>query len=87
MRIVATMEPDQSICGIPVFKAALPRWLRAVALPNIQTIFYSRRLKTQDSISKAVRHEYIHLILDNGKHGREFKRWCLRLGLDPKEHV
>lgn len=73
-----------------VWKTHLPRGTRGLSMnlgKNQSIIFYSHRLYSQPSIVEVIKHEAIHLLLGNGKHGKWFKRLCLERGLNPKNHV
>ena len=89
-RVNVRIRVDDHTYKIPTWKASLPLWLRGLSLPSLKgraAIFFSRRLRSKTKIIETVKHEVIHLILNDGKHGREFKRLCLVYGLNPKNHA
>ncbi len=71
-----------------VFFRTLPSKIRAqsVGLENMYFIFLSHRIKTTDTMAEGVLHELIHAKTRNGKHGKVFKKWVIKLGLDPYFH-
>lgn len=71
-----------------VFFRTLPAKTRAqsVALQNMYFIFLSNRIKTIETMADGVLHELIHAKTGNGKHGKTFEKWVLKMGLDPDIH-
>jgi len=86
-----TIRFAEKTLKLKAYKAYLPGFSRGLSFfldgKNHAVIIYSRRLRSIDSIIEVIKHEFIHLQLNDGKHGREFKRLCLAYGLDPKEHA
>lgn len=86
-----TIQVGHQTIKLKVHESYLPGYLRGISMymnkKRNAVILYSRRLRSMDSIIKVIKHEFIHLRLDDPKHGREFKRLCLEFGLNPKDHA
>ncbi len=86
-----TIHWGERAIKLKAYEAYLPGYSRGLSMflngKTNAVIIYSRRLRSMDSIIEVIKHEFIHLQLDDGKHGRDFKRLCLGFGLDPKKHA
>ncbi len=74
---------------IRAYSCYLPGMVRGLSIPlnnGSAVIMYSKRLRSMARIVEVIKHELIHLKLNDGKHGREFKRACKTWGLDPNKH-
>ena len=92
--VFATFSRIRSPLGVnpyplPLFRASLPMGIRGtvIHIAGKKSIVISRRLKSWISIAETVKHEMIHVALGTNNHGKDFRRACVIMGLNPKNHV
>lgn len=59
---------------------------QGVGLENMFFIFLSNRIKSVDTMRETMIHEMIHAVSRKPGHGKLFKKWVIKMGLDPDLH-
>ncbi len=93
-KIVDTMTSLAKPGGVDIvplipLRATLPSGFRAVVITlfGVRCVIVSKRLRSENSIREALKHEMIHVAQNDYRHGREFRKACVMMGLDPNKHA